>query len=155
MSHIRTLTGDELVEIRNITVEGGPAAITETCTTQDIADLSRGRFYDLVQFYPGKPTDAALLSYMTMVRPITFTQNFPGSYATATVAATNSTVLAVKKNGVLVGAITYANGQTTGVYSSSSDIAFATGDVLAIYNQNTADLTLANINVSMTGTVTA
>jgi microcystin-dependent protein len=116
------------------------------------ASGSNSPVYDLISYYPGSPTNNAILSNLIMVRSVEFQTNFPGSYASSSTAATASTVFTIKKNGTSVGTITFAISGTTGTFASSGVINFVAGDVLSIDNQAIADATIANISISITGT---
>lgn len=110
--------------------------------------------FDLIGFYPGVPTASAKVLRVPAARAITFPANFSGSYATASAAATASTAFDVQKNGTTIGTITFAIAATTGTFTTTSGTskAFAAGDVLMIVSPGTADATLADIGITLTGT---
>lgn len=88
---------------------------------------------------------------MAVVRAATIPINATGSIATASVAATGSTVFTIKQNGTQIGTITFAASATTGTFSFSSAVTFAAGDLLEIDAPATADATLANIAITLKG----
>jgi len=105
----------------------------------------------MLMFFPGVPANAALLARVVIPRVVTFPASLTGSYASATVAATASTVLTIKNNGSSVGTITFAASGTTGTFTFASPVVTAAGDIITVENQATADATLANISFSMVG----
>lgn len=109
--------------------------------------------YDLTSFYPGVPTASAIAVRVPVARTLNFPANFAGSYATASIAATAATIFAVQKNGVEVGTITFAIGASTATFATTGGtaVAFAAGDIFAIIAPGTADATLANIGIVVTG----
>lgn len=69
------------------------------------------------------------------------------SFARARVAATASTVYAVKRNGAQVATVTFAAGATVGVWSAG--VTWADGDFAVLEAPATADATLADITVGV------
>lgn len=129
-----------------------PTVLTNYIIYTGNAAGSNAPVYDLISYYPGSPTNGAILSNLIMVRTVQFLQNFPGAYASAATAATASTVFTIKKNGSSVGTITFAASGSTGTFASSGIVNLVAGDTLSIDNQATADATIANISISITGT---
>lgn len=74
--------------------------------------------------------------------------NMTGSVALAQAAATASSVFTLYKNGVSFGTITFAASGTVGIFSTSS-IAFNPSDVLMVVGPQTADVTLANVMMTL------
>lgn len=109
--------------------------------------------FDVHAFYPGVPSASAIVLRVPVARAVAFANNFSGSYARASVAATGSTVFDVQKNGVSIGSITFAAGATSGTFTTSgTGVSFAAGDILLIVGPNTADATLANVGIVLAGT---
>ena len=105
--------------------------------------------------YIGSPGDAAyLLVPVKFTVAVTFPANFSGSYAIAQVAATAETILTINKNGSPCGTITFAASGTIGTFASSggNPVSFADGDTMSVVNQATADATLADIGITLSGT---
>ena len=71
------------------------------------------------------------------------------SRASSDTAATAQTVLTLLKNGSSVGTVTFAAGGTSGVYAVASDVTIVSGDKFGIQNQGTADVTLADVHLSI------
>lgn len=76
------------------------------------------------------------------------------SRASSDVSATAQTVLTLLKNGSSVGTITFAAGGTSGVFAVASDVTIVAGDKLGVQNQGTADVTLADVHISIIFTAT-
>lgn len=74
--------------------------------------------------------------------------------AKAAVAAASSTVLALTKNGVQIGTVTYGAGSATGTVTVSSAQTFAVGDTLGINGPTIADTNLSTVAVTISGTQT-
>jgi hypothetical protein len=116
--------------------------------------------YDEKAFYPGAPASSAILLYVPMARAVTFPANFGASaaggtsYGKASVAATGSTVFDIKKNGSSVGTMTFAAAATSATFTSSAGavVSFSAGDVLSVHAPGTADATLANVGLVLSGT---
>jgi len=110
--------------------------------------------FDVQTFYPGVPTASAKIYRGKLARAVTFAANFSGSYFTATVNATASTVFDIQKNGSSVGSCTIAAGSTTPTFATSggTSVSFSAGDVLAIICPGTPDSTLADPAITLAGT---
>ncbi len=103
-------------------------------------------------FLAGKPGNAALMFAVLPTVTATFVANFVGSRAKSGVAATASTVLNIKKNGLVVGTITFGAGQTAGVFAAAAPTVVGATDELTIENQAVADATLADVRFALHGT---
>ncbi len=95
-------------------------------------------------------TDVTEPLFRHRVRDVSWTFSAAGSFADASVAATGSPVLRIRKNGAQVGTVTYAG--TTGTVAFTTS-AFATNDLLEIYPPATADATLDQLSVSLSVTI--
>jgi hypothetical protein len=106
----------------------------------------------LICSIPGAPGAAVQLWTIPLIVPITIAANFSGSYAVAGVAATASSVftLAYTRSGVTttIGTITFAAAGTVGTLASSAYTSQA-NDILTLTAPSPADLTLANIGISI------
>lgn len=108
---------------------------------------------DIATFIQDAPTDAEKL--MTFVATTAF--NLPASLTDtkmfAEVTATAAATIDIKKNGSSVGTINFAIGANTPTFTFASLVAFAVGDRLQLVAQATADVTLADIAISLRGTL--
>lgn len=80
---------------------------------------------------------------------VSFAANMAGSLAKAGAAATGSPALALLKNGVQFGTLTYSG--TTGTFSTPAT-SFAIGDLLEVTAPVSPDATLARLSVTLFGT---
>jgi hypothetical protein len=106
--------------------------------------------YDLAAYVPDAPAGSAEVARWAISRSVDFPTDFGASNAVAGVAATASTVLTVRKNGTSVGTITFGAAGTVGAFSGTAWSVVA-DDVVTITNQATADATLAQIGITLTG----
>lgn len=102
--------------------------------------------YDLSAYVPGVPTASTDLMIFVAVRAYTIPANFVGSAAKSFVAATNSTVYSVKKNGTQFATITWASSGTVGSFSVQASESFGVGDILSVVAPAVADSTHGNIS---------
>jgi hypothetical protein len=107
---------------------------------------------DLSVFVPGTMVDAQLIYRRKVPRAFTLPINLTGSFVTATVAATASTTVTLKKNGSSIGTAVWAISGTTATLTFAAAVSFAAGDVFTIEGPATADVTLANVSFDLFGT---
>jgi hypothetical protein len=105
-------------------------------------------------FMPGTFGNGALMAQLVFDRNVSFPNHLTGSQGYAQTNATSSTVLDIHKNGAPVGTITFTNAGATATFALSGGATFAAGDRLAIYNENPADATLADLSITLRGTRT-
>jgi hypothetical protein len=111
-----------------------------------------GLSYDLALFAPGVLAASALCMRTVFCRAVTFPTNFSGSVATAGTAATASTTFNLAKNGTNIGTLVFAAAGTTGTFTVAGGASFAINDNLTVTAPASADATLANVSVTLTGT---
>lgn len=99
------------------------------------------------------PATAKIMVPTPVARIVIFPANFAGAFAKAQAAATASTVLNVKRDGVTIGTITFAAAGTVGTFATTGGVAmtFTAGQTLAIEGPGTADATLGTIGVVLVG----
>lgn len=117
---------------------------------RDIGGLSEP--HDLHVFLPGTMTAAQLLYRLETVRPFTLPINLAGSFVSATVAATASTTITLKKNGTSIGTAVFGIGSPTATLTFTVAVSFAITDILTIEGPAVADATLANVSLDLLGT---
>lgn len=110
------------------------------------------KLYQPTSYLPGVPAASTTLLLAVSAVQASFPTSFTGSYATADVAATASTVLTVKKGTVTVGTITFAAGAAVGTFVAASITSLAPGEKIAVYAPATPDATLAGIAIVLAGT---
>jgi hypothetical protein len=110
--------------------------------------------YDMSIFLPGVVNPDAptgkLLAAIVIARACTVP--FPGPHVAAAVTASTGNVdISVRRNGSTFGTCTFATGQTTGTWNTSTTTVFSPGDTLAVW-ADTDDATLADVSVTVCGT---
>lgn len=100
------------------------------------------------------PANAVLLARMPFARRVTFPANFSGSVAISEVPPTFDVVFTVYRNDASVGTITFVEATNSATFSSAggAPVVFNAGDNIRIAGPATADATLANIGLSLSGT---
>lgn len=106
---------------------------------------------DVHVYIPSTMSSAAILYRMKVTRAFTLKATLPGSYVSASVAATGSTTLTFKKNGTSIGTAVFAATATTATFTFAADVTFAAGDIFTIEGPATADATLANTSLDLKG----
>ena len=84
---------------------------------------------------------------------VTFTDDFGGAVASVGVNATATYVLDVKKGGASVGTISISNTGVATFATTAGSLSFAAGEVLGIYGAAVPDATLAQVAVTLKGTI--
>jgi hypothetical protein len=108
---------------------------------------------ELSMFAGGKPTASETLFRHEFTAAATIPAALAGSQGSAGVAATASTVLTLKKNTTSIGTATWAAAGTEPTLAAASPTSFAIGDVLVITAPATPDATLADISLSIVGSI--
>ncbi len=109
--------------------------------------------YDLAMQFAGAPGNAEVMLRLMAVRDITLPANLSGSLGDIGTGATATTVLTVKDDGVAIGTISISTASVfTFATTSGSAKTVASGSLLTIENQATADATAADITVTLKAT---
>lgn len=108
--------------------------------------------YDIGCFFPGLYAASQVVLLLPLERTVRFATNFAPSQAACGTNPTSDSVFTVNQNGTQVATITIA---TTGAatFSSGSGAVFNAGDVLTIVAPSSADPTLANVGILLSGVV--
>jgi hypothetical protein len=109
--------------------------------------------YDLVVNIQGKPAAAAQVMTFATPRAFTLPAGLVGSIAKSGIAAAASSVFSIRKNGTQVGTVTISASGTVGSFVMASQQSFVAGDVLSVIAPTTADANLANISITLVGTL--
>jgi hypothetical protein len=107
--------------------------------------------FDLLVFNPGTLASSQKLVRAVMARQVVFPTNFSGSYVGAGTAATASNTLTISNGVTQVGSIVIPASSSTGTISVASATTITAGGTLNIVNQATADVTLADLSLTLTG----
>ena len=108
--------------------------------------------YDLAFSILGVPLNSAIILRFVAVRAFTIAANFTGSVAKCAAAPTATTTLTIKKNGTSIGTVSFAGAATSGTFSTQAASTFASGDILTVENQATADTTWGNAEITLAAT---
>lgn len=123
--------------------------ITDALTTSSLTGLPN----DASSMVIGKPLGSQIVFMYEAVRSCSFAANFAASKSKSTVAATASTTFSVQKNGSQVCTMAFAAAGTSATFGSCAATSMVAGDVLTIVAPATADATLANIAITLLGTL--
>jgi hypothetical protein len=106
--------------------------------------------YDLAIFYPGTPSNGALLAAILVPRDLSLQG---GSVRVGTAPAANWTAT-IYNGGAAIGTVSVLAGQTTGTISlSSSPTSVSAGTLLRVVAPSTADSAIRDISISFQGVV--
>lgn len=133
----------------NLTLYQGDSVMISTDNTNYLSSSARPLSFGI--FVPSTMSNAQVLMYLKMDRPCIFPASAPNSLAAASIAATGSTTITLKKNGASFCTVVFAASGTTGTFTQAADATFAAGDLLEIDGPATADGTLANVGITLQG----
>jgi hypothetical protein len=151
-----TLSGSNTGDQTSVSGNAGTATALQTARTiggtsfDGTANITQP--FDVHAFYPGIPTDAAVVLRIPVARAVTFADDFSGSYGKASAASTGTAAFDVLKNGSSVGTITFTSSATATFVTAAGSLSLAAGDVLSITAPATADATLADVGIVLAGT---
>ncbi len=105
-------------------------------------------------FFSGKPGDSELLSDILVTVDFDIPSGATNSLARCATTATSAATVDILKNGVSQGTANFAAGTNAGTFTFSSLVSWTAGDRIGFRGQTTADTTLADISITMKGTLT-
>lgn len=108
--------------------------------------------YDIGMFLPGVYLANQTVLLLPLERPVRFAAALVPSTAACGTTATGTVVFTLARNGTSFGTMTFNPGSSTGIYASVG-ATFSVGDILTITSSSTADATLANIGLILSGVV--
>lgn len=135
------------------TVPFTPGTIEATDTQAAIEEVVSRTVLDKtdIQFYlEGLMADGESLYKYVAQRAFTVPSDTTGFVATAGTAATGSTVVTLKKNGVQFGTITWSASGTVGAWSIPGNTSFVAGDIMTLAAPATPDTSLRDVIIAMT-----
>jgi hypothetical protein len=121
----------------------------EVVETQDAADPPA----DYPFAKAGAPTASEMLLRTVVSRWTRLQVDLAGSHGMAGVAATAETDLVVQRNGATVGTIRFAASASTATFIAASEIILEPGDLLEVIAPASPDATLADIAITLAGTL--
>lgn len=113
----------------------------------------QGSQTDLVFSISGKPRAAMTFPRLHVAAAITFPAGLAGSYATVATAPTAEAVFSLRQDGVEFATVTFAAASTTGVFDCPTDADFLAGDLFSMVAPSPADATLADLAITLHGTI--
>lgn len=138
---VGTATNINFINFNNITFSGSTV------------NVSTSGPYDISIYVPTVLSSSQQIVRIDIPRPVTFANNFAPSLSNSGASATSLTKLIIAQNGTTVGTITFPASSSTGtITSASSSTVFNAGDILTITGPATADATLAQISITLSGT---
>lgn len=132
--------------VLNVTGSGGTLTSVSGVATLNLTGGSGGGGINFGQLVAPTATQT-LLVYPVGSSGLTLSSGLPGSSAYAETAPTSATVITLLKNGSSIGTVNWAGGAHTGTVTFSSNVTFASGDVLTATAQAVPDATFANFGV--------
>ena len=111
--------------------------------------------YDLALSITGKPAPSVYVLNFVVVNAFSLPAGLTGSFAKSSTAATANSTFTIYKNGSSIGTILFGAGASAGTITFSAQQTFAPGDLLQITAPSPQDTTLANIAITLKGTLTA
>jgi hypothetical protein len=156
---IKNLNTGVLTVARNgLTIDGKSSNLTlaqgdSVMIFSDGSNYKTGmpRIGDVYVSTAGAGVNSQNFARFRMTRAITFPAGAPNAYADASVAATGSTTVTLKKAGSSFATVVWSAAGTVGAWTQASDAVFAAGDLFEIDGPATADATLADISFSLQG----
>ena len=101
-------------------------------------------------FYGAKPNSNVLLMQIVIGEGLTIPQDAVGSQGHVAVAPSDGDWTAdIRKNGVSIGSLTFANGQQSPTYTMLTAQQFAAGDILTIVAPGTSDASLKDVSITL------
>jgi hypothetical protein len=126
------------------------AGLAERVATVE-SQIAPGSFaYDLAIFYPGMPSNGALLAAIAIPRAFSLQG---GSVSVGTAPAANWTAT-IYNGGTAIGTVSVPAGQTTGTVTlNNTPTSLSAGALLRIVGPSTADTAIRDISISFQGVV--
>ncbi len=154
-----TLAGITLIwNCTGVVASVDPSVIATTYQTQTAAATQTAKLSptQLNCFFPGKPAGGQTLARFKLTYPITFANQWGGSYADLGVNPTspNTYSVRIKRNGVEVGYVSFTYNGFTTFYASGpiGPFTYNAGDTIELVAQATADPVVSDITVTLAGT---
>jgi hypothetical protein len=108
--------------------------------------------YDILFSFMGSPSNGQVMSRIAMPRSVTIPVNCAGSVGSVGVNPTASATVEIHKNGVLAITVNITTGGVV-TFVNASPVSLVAGDVLTFVGQALADATLADISLTVVGSL--
>ena len=131
-------------------VSGNRVVSASTSTAKALRDWVGT--YDLLVNYPGMPGVSEIMARFVFPRAVIIPTGCTGSRASAGTTPTATATATIQKNGSNVGTITFNTDGTTS-FTCAAPISLVAGDVLTVTAPSVVDLTLANLSVTLVGSM--
>jgi len=129
---------------KNVAVNSGETALEFTIPP-----------YDVGVFLPGIPTNNQLLLQYVFVRTIEFPDEFAGAEGLVGTNPTAAATIDIKKNGTSIGTISITTGGVVSFVTAGGSVeTFIAGDKLELIAQASADVSLSDISITLSGSRT-
>lgn len=109
---------------------------------------------DTAFFIGGTPSSSELVGQYVVATGFSLPSGLTGSQGKAGTAATGACSFTLIKNGSSIGTIDFAAAGTVPTYTFTSAVSFVAGDYIGLIAPSSADATLADISITLTGTRT-
>ena len=110
------------------------------------------KVFDVVCFYPGTPSNSAVILQFTFPKRVRFAAGLSTSQATVgTAAGTSSQEFSIQKNGSEIATCTFGVGATSGTYAMASNQTYEIGDIIKIVAPASVDAAIADISFTLDG----
>jgi hypothetical protein len=139
-----------------VATTGTFASLTSKPTTlagYGITDATGNNYNDVAGMILGKPSNSQQVLRYVAGRACTLPSNMTGSIAKAGTAAAASSVFSIQKNGSQFSTMTFAAAGTVATWGTCSATSFAVGDILTIIAPASVDSTLADVGMTLLGTL--
>lgn len=108
---------------------------------------------DISGFSPDAPAAGAVIWQAPAARRTLLKTDLAGSRASAAIAASAAAVFELRRNGTVLGTMTFAAGAATATFAAAGESTLEPGDMLAIVAPASPDPTLAGIGFTLAGTL--
>ncbi len=154
-----TLAADVTTNAGDVIQIVGPAIPDQTLANINFAltgsALVGSGLFDVITFYPNTPVQSAICMQAITPQPVTFPIGLTNSYAVASTPATATATFTINwvsgSTVTAVGTAVFGAGGTSAVFTFTSAVVTAAGDIIQIVGPTTPDATLANVSFALVG----
>jgi hypothetical protein len=145
-----TILGYGIVDAVNTSLIGSANGVASLDTAGKIpaAQLMMAP-YDIASAIIGKPAASAVVMRFVAVRQFSFPASLTASLAKSAIAATDTTIFSLQKNGSQFATLTFSASGNTGVFTAATQTNFSANDVLTITAPSAQDATFADCEYTL------